>query len=180
MYSPTQEDLNLLRQAAQEKYIRVELLDDRYKVMEYIEGELISDSYMIDAESAIRRTYNLSFIVKDSSFLVGEDSKIWFKRYIKIYSGLYSAKFQDIVWYNKGIYIYNEYSYHFDATTNTLDITCVDLVALLDGTRNGQLGTLKTVIPMFADEEETIPNTIREAIRSTLVDQGGITRYNLA
>lgn len=180
MYTPTQEDLNLLRQSMQEKYVRIELLDDRFKIMEYLEGELISDSYTVDAEAPIRRTYNLSFVVKDSSFLVGEDAKIWFNRYIKIYSGIYSLKSRDIVWYTKGIYIYNEYSYHFDAVTNTLDITCVDLMAMLDGTRNGQLGTLKTVVPMFADAEETKPNTIREAIRETLVDLGGINRYNLA
>ena len=56
------------KQSIRNLHIIVELLDYNFYTVNNIEGNLLDGSISIDGNSDIRRTGNLSFIVKDSSF----------------------------------------------------------------------------------------------------------------
>ena len=66
----SQDDYNVLKQNNITKYIRLEILDFEYKVVDEISGNLISMSVNIDAESDLRRSCSCTLVVNDSSFNV--------------------------------------------------------------------------------------------------------------
>lgn len=104
-YVPQQDDFFILNQSRRIVNSKIELLDKpTFKVLERLECELTQDDYSMDAESDIRTTYNLTMIVKNSSFTISPNSKIWMDKYIKVYIGLYSIRLKDFVYYPIGIF----------------------------------------------------------------------------
>ena len=87
-YIPTQQDLDILHQHKINLYIIINLLNQDLKTIDNLQGELISDTFTIDAESDIRRTFNLTMFVKDSTFYIDPTSKIWLDKYIEIKVGI--------------------------------------------------------------------------------------------
>ena len=77
MYKPTREDMELPFQGYIESKIKIELLDYNFKTIATLQDALISDSCSIDADSDIRRTYEGTFYLKDPTFFIGENKKIW-------------------------------------------------------------------------------------------------------
>lgn len=192
-YQVTQDDLNILRQGEQEIYLKVELLNKNYKVIDSLEGNLINDGYTQDRESIQRRTYTCTLQVTNSSFTLGEDKKIWFDKRIRPYYGVKSLRTKEIIWYLLGTYAYSSVGYNYDSTTNQLSLTCPDLMALYDGTLNGELGgygssnTDSTIIatglliPAGEDIRASIIATLKEAGISNYVveDIGKEIPYDL-
>ena len=83
-------------------------------------------------------------------------------------------------WFSAGVYIIQSNGITYDATTNKLDLSCVDLVALLDGTLGGTLTGYATRIPMYKqtktknelgetiyEEDKTKPYYVRNVIKDT-------------
>ena len=66
-YIVEQRDIEILRQSSRNLYLKLELLNHDFKVIDSLEGNLISDSLSIDAESDIRRTYSCELFVKPST-----------------------------------------------------------------------------------------------------------------
>ena len=98
-------DIQLLQQHSQDKYVKIELLDKKTGiVLENVEGTLINDNGTIDNTSNSRRSYSADFYIKDSSFLVDSNSKIWMDKYIRVYSGILDKRSQNIVYYIMGTY----------------------------------------------------------------------------
>ena len=116
----TQTDKNIVNQTVKELSVIVELLNSDMKVIDYIEGKLISDSFSIDANSAVRRTYSMELVVTDSTMLIGGNNRIWMDKYIRPYVGIKQLRTGDIIKYSKGTYTMLDSGYSFDATTNTL------------------------------------------------------------
>ena len=135
----TQKDKNIVNQNVKEFFITVELLNEDMKVIDVIEGNLISDSFSIDSNSAVRRTYSMELLVTDSTMLIGEDKRIWMNKYIRPYVGIKDLRTNEIVKYLKGTYTMLDSSYSFDATTNKLSLSCSDLMSEINGERNGVL-----------------------------------------
>lgn len=135
----TQTDKNIVNQNVKELFVTVELLNSDMKVVDSIEGRLISDSFSIDAGSAVRRTYSMELVVTDSTMIVGENGRIWMDKYIRPYVGIKQFRTGEIIKYSKGTYTMLDSSYSFDATTNTLSLSCSDLMSELNGERNGAL-----------------------------------------
>lgn len=77
-YIVTQQDIELLMQSSKTLFYKLELLDEKYNVVDLIEGNLISDNISITSESDVRRTYNCELLVTDSTFVLSRNSKIWF------------------------------------------------------------------------------------------------------
>ena len=77
MYKPMREDIELLFQKSIKSKIKIELLNSRFETINTLQNALISDSLTIDADSDMRRTYEGNFYVKDPSFFIGENKKIW-------------------------------------------------------------------------------------------------------
>lgn len=182
-YNVTQADLNLLRQGTQEHYIKVELLNSNFKVLDVLTGNVKSDNYSVDSESTQRRSYKADLVITDSTFQVGRDTKIWLDKRIRVYCGIYSLREQEILWYKLGVFAYSNLNYSYSADDRTLSITCVDLMALYDGTLNGELTGYGS--SNSSDEDPTITahglkipagEDMRQSIIATL-KEAGIERY---
>lgn len=68
--------------------LRVDLLDFNMRTIGDLEGNVISGSINVDANADIRRTADITMVVTDSSFDIGENRKIWLDRYVQIYVGM--------------------------------------------------------------------------------------------
>lgn len=160
-------DLNLLAQTNKIIYTKIELLNKNFKILDTIEGNLISDSLSIDSESSIRRTYNVTFHVNDSSWSIGADKKIWLDRYLRVYVGYYHILSKKIKWYCQGIFVISQGSYSYDETTNTISLDCLDLMANLTGDIKGTIGS-----KLFIQNGNDIRNVLTSCLQAA-----GITQY---
>ena len=176
----TQTDLSILRQGTQEIYLKVELLNSSFKILDSLEGQIINDSYNQDSESIQRRSYNFDLVVINSSFIIGKDKKIWLDKMLRVFYGVKSARTHEIVWYQLGVFCYVTMKYSSSNTEKKLSVTCADLMALYDGTLNGQLqgyGSSNNS-PENAIKNLTIP--AGEDIRSSviaIINEAGIEKY---
>ena len=168
MLNITQNDYNIVKQRINERYIKVNILDFQYRTVDEISGNMLSCSVQCDADSDLRRSCSVSLVVKDNSFNIQSGGKIWLDKYIQVYIGLKNIHTQEIQWYNQGIYLIDAPTWNYDATTNTLSFSGLDLMSKLTGARNGQLQGMPTVIKQG--------ESVREAMIATLA-LGGFTRY---
>lgn len=165
----TQQNYNTAKQNVRNLRVRIDLLNFNFQTVDAIEGNVISGSINIDANSDIRRTCDISLVVTDASFNVTEGGKIWMDKYIQIYTGIDDIRTGETDWINQGIYIINAPSLQFDAVTDTLSFQGLDLMAKLTGARNGFMDDITTTIP--------IDSSIRTVMIETLQNFTQFTRF---
>ena len=158
----TQNDIELLLQPTKNIYCKLEILDMNFKRLDSIEGSLISDSLSISSDSNMRRTYNCELLVMNKKFLIGKNNYIWFTRFVRPYVGVKSQRTQAIHWYCLGTFLFTDENYHYNVTTNQLSISCVDMMALLDDTRKGQLDQYNRKIKRGSDARSVIISLLNE------------------
>ena len=168
MLNITQNDYNIIKQSIVERYIKVNILDFQYRVVDEISGNMLSCSIKCDADSDLRRSCSLSLVVTDDSFDIRSGSQIWLDKYVQVYVGLKNVYTQEIQWYNQGVYLIDAPSWEYNATTNTLSFSGLDLMSKMTGARNGQLEGVPTVIKQGEN--------VREAIIATIA-LAGFTKY---
>lgn len=91
-------------------------------------------------------------------------------------------------WFSVGVYAIQSNGISYDAMTNKLDLSCVDLVSLLDGTLGGTLTGYSTRIPMYKlteskdangdkiyTEDKSKPYYVRDVIKNTF-ELSGMTK----
>ena len=166
----TQKDKDIVNQSVKELFAIVELLDKNMKIIDVIEGKLISDSFSINANSAVRRTYSMELLVTDSTIIIGENSRIWMDKYIRPYVGIKDIRTNEIIKYLKGTFTIMDSGYSFDATTKRLSLSCSDLMSEINGERNG---VLKSAIKFQEGE------SVRDIIIS-LLQETKIRKYKLS
>lgn len=162
------EDYNVLKQQYIKKYIRLELLDFQYNIVDELSGNMTKCSINVDSNSDLRRSCDLSFVVTTSTFDIKAGSKIFLDKMVRPYVGYENMRTGEIQWYNQGIYLVNNPQWSYNASTNEISMQALDLMSKLTGLRNGNLEGIPTVI---AKDEN-----VREAIISTLA-LGGFTKY---
>lgn len=155
-------------QNVQNRYIKFDLLNFNYQTVDSLEGVGTSGDISIDANADIRRSGNVTLVVTNSTFTPEPGGKIWLDKYIRVWVGIEDNLTGQIEWNNCGLYIIDEPSYSYDATTNTLTLSLLDLMAKLTGIRNGYLEGLPVIL--------SAGENIRQAIISTLA-LGGFTKY---
>ena len=166
-----QDDYNILSQQIITKYIKLEILNFQYNVVDEISGNLTAMSVNIDSESDLRRSCNLTFVVTDASFDVKAGNKIWLDKFCRPwvgYENIYTGKIQ---WYNQGIYLINATSWRYNATTHELSLAGLDLASKLTGLRNGELEGIPTKIPAGS--------SVREAMIAA-IELAGFTKYTIS
>ena len=168
MLNITQDDYNIIKQRQSERYIKVNLLDKQYRVVDEISGNMTACSISCDADSDLRRSCNVSLVVINNSFDVQAGGKIFLDKMIQVHVGLKNIHTDTIQWYNQGIYLIDAPTWRYDATNNTLSFSGLDLMSKLTGARNGQLKGVPTIIKQG--------ESVRQAIISTLT-LGGFTKY---
>lgn len=159
----TQQQYNILQRRIRYLEIKIELLNNYNAVLDTFEGIATSGSVQKQADSAYRRSADITMIVKDSSLLPKSNSKIWFNRKLKIFIGLRDWD-DSIVWFNQGVFLIH----HADVTHSQegvlLSLDANDLMSNIDGTLNGYLSHEVKIVP------ESTP--VAEALRSTLSQLG--------
>lgn len=167
-YIVKQKDIELLMQSDKTLFYKLELLNKDFKILDSIEGNLISDSISISSDSDVRRTYNCTLLVTDSTFELGYGKKIFFDRLIRPYIGILHQRTNEVVYYLLGTYLFTDTNYSYDATNNTLSLTCNDMMCLLNGVRGGNLPLYTRTIKRGVDAREIITEILKEV---------GITKY---
>lgn len=79
MVNISADDYNILKQQYIKKYIRLELLDFQYNIVDEMSGNMTACSVSCDSTSDIRRTCNITFVVTTSTFDIKSGQKIWLK-----------------------------------------------------------------------------------------------------
>lgn len=164
----TQEQFRTSSQSIQSRYVRIEILNYNFSIVDEISGVAIGGTLSYDANSDIRRTGNIEIAITNSSFEVGSGNRIWLDKYVRIWCGTYGLLSGEIEWTNCGIYLIDAPSYSYDPSTNILNMSLLDLMAKLTGVRNGYLQGVPILI------------SAGENIRSTIIDTlalGGFTKY---
>ena len=162
------EDYNVLKQQYIKKYIRLELLDFQYNIVDELSGNMTKCSINVDSNSDLRRSCDLSFVVTTSTFDIKAGSKLWLDKFVRPYVGYENMRTGEIQWYNQGIYLINNPQWLYNASTNEISMQALDLMSKLTGLRNGNLEGIPTKI---AKDEN-----VREAIIKT-IELGGFTKY---
>lgn len=90
-------------------------------------------------------------------------------------------------WYGAGVYAIQQNGYSYDATTNKLSLSCLDMTCLLDGTLGGTLTGYATRIPMYDrklvvkdgvnyyEDDKKKPHYVRDSIKETF-ELSGLTK----
>ena len=162
------EDYNVLKQQYIKKYIRLELLDFQYNIVDELSGNMAQCSINVDSNSDLRRSCDLGFVVTTSTFDIKAGSKLWLDKFVRPYVGYENMRTGEIQWYNQGIYLVNNPQWSYNASTNEISMQALDLMSKLTGLRNGNLEGIPTKI---AKDEN-----VREAIIKT-IELGGFTKY---
>lgn len=164
----TSSQLNVIKQKIQRRYLKIELLNSKYQTVDYLEGCGINGSITVDANSDMRRSATLKFVVTDSSFDISPNGKIWMDKFVRLYLGIYSIAQQEIIYTKLGIFVIDAPSYEYDAVNNSVELSLLDLMSKLSGIRNGYLPG----VPFNIEAGENI----RNAMINTL-ELGGFTKY---
>lgn len=182
----TQEDLLIILQHSSDPRLRlnIEVLDTKQKVLDTLNCGLTGGSVSINGESDIRRTANFTIqpTLKDK-IKITENSLLWLNKDIRVSVGLYNPRTKQYKYYSLGWYVYTDTSGTYDATNDNLTINCADFMKKLDGTKNGQLGSLIISFPAYEENEETGEvikyNIIRNAVIEILEKLARITNYRI-
>lgn len=182
----TQEDLLIVLQHSSDPRLRlnIEVLDAKQKVLDTLNCGLTGGSMSINGESDIRRTANFTIqpTLKEKIKLT-ENSLLWLNKDIRVSVGLYNPRTKEYKYYPLGYYVYTDTSGTYNATTDNLTINCADFMKKLDGTKNGQLGSLIISFPAYEENEETGEvikyNIIRNAVIEILEKLARITNYRI-
>ena len=167
----TQNQFDTVIQPFRNTYAKINLLNFQFLTVDSLEGVVTECNISISADADVRRTCNVTMVVKDSSFNVEAGGKIWLDKYIQVFSGIEDVLSGEIVWTNQGIYLINNPNHVFDATNNTISFQGVDLMSKLTGLRNGYANAMQTIIP--------IGSNIRDVMIETLA-LGGFTKYTIS
>ncbi len=182
----TQEDLLIALQHSSDPHLKlkIEVLDSNEKIIETLECGLTGGSMSINGESDVRRTAN--FVVHPTlkeKIKLTENSLLWLNKDIRMSVGLYNPRTKDYKYYILGYYVYTDTSGVYDAANDNLTINCADFMKKLDGTKNGQLGSLIISYPAYEENEETGEvikhNIIRNAVIETLENLAQITNHRI-
>lgn len=169
-YIITQRDLDIIKSKNLVRYSKLEILNTDFKIMDVITSVLLNDSYSIDAESSVRRTYSCDIQLKDSKYFIGADKKFWMNHLIRPYLGIKNQRTKSIQWYCMGTFCLLEGNYKYDSTTSTLSLKCNDLMGTLNGDLNGRMKGHKIKIENGANARNAI---------ITVLNECGIAKYSI-
>lgn len=178
-------DIKIIRQRILDLRIKIDIYDkNTNEHLDQFECGLINGNITINAESDVRTTMTLAAVpVKNKRLRLGRDSIIWLNRIAKASIGIYDIPNQKWHWYEQGDFVFSSYGITYDAATNELSLSASDKMALLDGTKNGQLGALIISYPAYEEDMDTGEvikyNYIRDAVITTLTQLGKITDYEV-
>ena len=67
-YYPTDADFRAIRQKEKNVYVKIELLNKNFKIIDSLTANLVNDSLSVDSSAKQRRSYNCDIFASDYSF----------------------------------------------------------------------------------------------------------------
>lgn len=135
--------LNALTQYRQREILaRITLLTWDELPIESIEGRVTGGSINVDGTSALRRTCNLTMILKDQNEINKFEWAV--KQKIKVEIGIknvINTAYPDIIWFKQGIYILTTCNSSHSTNNYTVSINGKDKMCLLNGDISGAFPT---------------------------------------
>lgn len=168
---PTQLEYNVTKQRQRNLYAKINLLNYNFQTIDEISGQVIDYSFNIDSNSDVRRSCSISMTPFNETYDITDNGNLWIDKYIQVYIGIENIRTEEIVYTNMGIYIVNNPTQSYDATNNTINLSCLDLVAKLNGVRGGNLDA-NTINNTSLVYDSNIRNNIL-----IFLQMGGITKY---
>lgn len=162
-YVATVQELQMLKARTKHLYCRLELLDKDLNVLDSLEGLALDGSISIDANADVRHTFSSTIYLKKNETISKYSTEDWVDKLVHVYIGV-KAPGSSTYWYSKGVYAFNTNGFTYNATEHNLSISCVDLVALLDGTLSGTLTGTKTTLQIGLKIKQAIIDTFKLAI----------------
>ena len=169
-YVATVQELQMLKARTKHLYCRLELLDKDLNVLDGLEGLALDGSISIDANADVRHTFSSTIYLKKNETISRYSTEDWVDKLVHVYIGV-KAPGSSTYWYSKGIYAFNTNGFIYNATEHNLSISCVDLVALLDGTLSGTLTGTKTTLQIGLKIKQAIIDTFKLAISYGFIGQ---------
>ena len=179
-YSVNTEDKKISFSRWLESSIKIEILNDDETVIDEITSIVNPGTITKDGTSYIRYTYNFETNPTDDKINISDRYKLWLNKQAKLYIGLKTPRMDDFKWYSSGVFVFSEVSNEYSAESNILSVNCGDRMYQLDGTQNGELNSLTTIIPAYEEDENGNPikyNIIRDAFIDTAVQLGNVKKY---
>lgn len=137
----TQKDVDLAFSHNKRVKLKVALLDELYRETDELTGNIKSSSYDVSSTSNIRRTSSLTLSVPKADQINKNFDKEWISHLVELSCGIYSMVDGDYIWYPLGRMLMVSADTTFDATTQEVKLSLVDMMATLTMERGSQLGT---------------------------------------
>lgn len=140
----TNEEIQVCLQLSQQKYVKLEILNQNDYIVDELSGVCESGNYSIDSDSSIRRTSNLTFVLS-KKVVINKSSPLWINKRFRLWLGVLNLLTGNVVYMSQGIYIISDPKINISVNDYTVSISGIDKMCYLDNTASGQLG-YKTII----------------------------------
>lgn len=135
---PTPLDKQLILNPAHNVGVSIELLDKNFALIDEIQGRVQSMSVSISATSDIRRTCSVVLGVISGPFNAENFEVEWLDKLVRVSIGLLHNG--SYVWYLIGHFLLDTNAYAYDATTNELSLSLMDMMSAATDVRGSQIG----------------------------------------
>lgn len=166
----TEKDIRLIFARNKQIVVRLELLNNSYQVVEEMQGKAIQFPVNISGSSDIRATASLTLVVEDGEVAEGISKKIWLDNMVRAWAKFTDLDTDENEEYLIGSFLFTENTYNYDATTQELTLSLVDMMASATSARGSQLG-YETLIPAGSN--------MRNALIATVAQFSNFKRYDV-
>lgn len=177
-YHITQYDKDLLTQESTDYKYRLFIVGKNKNRLDELYGIKSIGTYTIDSDSETRRTVSFTMYLDDSYRSDSLENKLtdWIGCNFELQIGIYNLREDDYIWYQCGYYLITSANTAYNAVDNSITLSLSDWYAMLNGTRNGQIGGAPTIsIPN--EDKDGNPITIKQAIESIIKGETDIRDY---
>ena len=166
---PSELDKQLILQPTHDVGVSLVLLGDNFIPIEELQGRVRSMTANISATSDIRRTCSVVMGIIDGSFSSENFEVNWLDKLVEVSIGLLNGTSYE--WYLLGTLLLDTNAYSYDATTNDLTLSLVDMMAAATDVRGSQIGST-VLVPYEAN--------VRNALIATVARFSPFIRYDVA
>lgn len=163
----TSNDISLVKQKRQRRYLKVQLVDRNWNSLCVIKGQLISANCSIDGSEGIRRSANVTIrtdtpVIKLPTQNINIDLQrdLAFNYYIRLWAGIEDNNTLQVTWYNQGLFVINQSQYNYDASTRTLSLGLTDIMCDLTGDRAGILHAYTSLVKNEQRIDDVMKNVL--------------------
>jgi len=142
----TERDIELILAQNIQLSLRIDLLDTDYITIGELQGYAISLSPSISSTSDVRRIMSLKMKLPDAEDLPAFIDNLWLDRLIRPYLGIDDDSGTPTM-YLLGTYLLSDNRFSYNATTQEVDMSLVDMMAASTESRGSQIGGAGIIIP---------------------------------